>query len=343
MADEEHGADFQPLVNLPEVEVKTGEDDEVVTFKMRSKLYVFVAEDVYGGEVRQNFWRERGTGDVKLLKHKVHGKVRLLMRQEKTLKICANHLVSPTVELNANVGSDRSWVFTAQDFAEEKLETQTFAIKFGNSENAQKFKDALEEAKAINGAAAGAGDDDDDSDPEADDDDDEEGAALDAAIEKRNQASIERRNSQTLLNAQADSDHDSDEEDVDEGNADRLAKTMGVNPPSAAGDDLAANLSGLKVGGYKSRDVNEEDVKAAAAFAVEHLGKRLNVKFAGLEKIEEASSQTVAGLNFKLVLHVRREGAGVFKYDVVVFRPLPHTGMPMELKEHLDRGEVSSQ
>ena len=340
MADEEHGAEFKPLVNLPEVEVKTGEDDEDVLFKMRSKLYIFVTEDVYGGEKRTNFWKERGTGDVKLLKHKVHGKVRLLMRQEKTLKICANHIISPDVEINANVGSDRSWVFTAADFADGEVKTQTFAIKFGNSENANKFKDAVEAAKENNKLLGGAADDDDESDPEADDED--EDPELEAAIEKRNKATIERRNSQTLLNAQADPDHDSDEEDVDEGNAARLASTMGVNvgEGDAAGIKLAQNLASLKVGGFKDRDVNDEEVKAAAAFAVDALAKRLNAKFDKLEAVEEAQSQTVAGIIFRLVLHIRHEGAGVFKYDAKVFRPLPHTGLPMELKEHLALGEL---
>lgn len=72
------------------------------------------------------------------------------MRQEKTLKICANHLVSPHVELNPNVGSDRSWVFTASDFADEELKTETFAIKFGNKEKAEKFKECVELAKKVN-------------------------------------------------------------------------------------------------------------------------------------------------------------------------------------------------
>lgn len=36
-------------------------------------------------------WKERGTGEIKLLKHNETGKIRVLMRREKTLKICANH------------------------------------------------------------------------------------------------------------------------------------------------------------------------------------------------------------------------------------------------------------
>ena len=49
----------------------------------RSKLFRF--------DKSTNEWKERGTGDVKLLKHKESGKIRLLMRRDKTHKICANH------------------------------------------------------------------------------------------------------------------------------------------------------------------------------------------------------------------------------------------------------------
>lgn len=36
-------------------------------------------------------WKERGTGDVKLLRHQTKNTVRVVMRRDKTLKICANH------------------------------------------------------------------------------------------------------------------------------------------------------------------------------------------------------------------------------------------------------------
>lgn len=49
----------------------------------RAKLFKF---DRDGRE-----WKERGTGDVKLLKHKETKKVRLVMRRDKTHKVCANH------------------------------------------------------------------------------------------------------------------------------------------------------------------------------------------------------------------------------------------------------------
>ena len=49
----------------------------------RAKLFRY---DTEGRE-----WKERGTGDVRLLKHKATNKVRLVMRRDKTLKVCANH------------------------------------------------------------------------------------------------------------------------------------------------------------------------------------------------------------------------------------------------------------
>jgi hypothetical protein len=51
---------------------------------------------LYRYEAGSNEWKERGLGVVKLLKHKENGKIRLLMRQEKTLKIRANHIGART-------------------------------------------------------------------------------------------------------------------------------------------------------------------------------------------------------------------------------------------------------
>ena len=118
------------------VDVKTNEEDEEVLYKVRAKLFRF------HGDSKE--WKERGTGDVKFLKHKTTGKVRILMRRDKTLKICANHLISADYELKPNIGSDRSWVYTVTaDVSEGEPEAQTLAIRFGNKENADLFKRTL--------------------------------------------------------------------------------------------------------------------------------------------------------------------------------------------------------
>ena len=113
---------------------------------MRAKLFKF------DRDTRE--WKERGTGDVRLLKHKENGKTRLVMRRDKTLKVCANHYgkvsvclvtnglradtttVVPDMKLSPNVGSDRSWVWNAAaDVSEGEPEAQTLAIRFANSES----------------------------------------------------------------------------------------------------------------------------------------------------------------------------------------------------------------
>lgn len=75
---------FEPVIRLTEkVETKTNEELEEQAFKMRAKLFKFDRES--------KEWKERGTGDVRLLKHKENQKTRLVMRRDKTLKVCANH------------------------------------------------------------------------------------------------------------------------------------------------------------------------------------------------------------------------------------------------------------
>ena len=83
-APESEDVHFEPVVHLTEkVETKTNEESEEQTFKMRAKLFKFDRES--------REWKERGTGDVRLLKHRENGKTRLVMRRDKTLKVCANH------------------------------------------------------------------------------------------------------------------------------------------------------------------------------------------------------------------------------------------------------------
>lgn len=141
-AEEESDVHFEPLVHLEKVDVKTNEEDEDVVYKVRAKLFKFHPD------IKE--WKERGTGDVKFLKHKTTGKTRILMRRDKTLKICANHLVQPDYVLKPNIGSDRSWVYSVTaDVSEGEPEAQTLAIRFGNKENADKFKEYFDKAKEI--------------------------------------------------------------------------------------------------------------------------------------------------------------------------------------------------
>ncbi|KAH6647280.1 RanBP1 domain-containing protein [Truncatella angustata] len=148
-APESEDVHFEPVVKLTEqVDVKTNEEAEEQLFKLRAKLFKFVRET--------SEWKERGTGDVRLLKHKENGKTRLVMRRDKTLKVCANHYIVPDMKLSPNVGSDRSWVWNAAaDVSEGEPEAVTLAIRFANSENANQFKDAFIKAQKENEALFG--------------------------------------------------------------------------------------------------------------------------------------------------------------------------------------------
>lgn len=85
---------------------------------MRAKLFRF---DAIADPAE---WKERGTGDVKILRHKeIKGKIRILMRRDKTLKVCANHFIQPWMLLRPMKSSDRAWMWLVQaDYAGNNLE-----------------------------------------------------------------------------------------------------------------------------------------------------------------------------------------------------------------------------
>ncbi|KAF5757587.1 putative Ran binding domain, PH-like domain superfamily [Helianthus annuus] len=57
------------------------------------------------------------------------------MRQSKTLKICANHLVIPTMSVQEHAGNDKSCVWHAADFADGELKNELFCIRFASVES----------------------------------------------------------------------------------------------------------------------------------------------------------------------------------------------------------------
>ena len=68
------------IIDLPEVEVTTGEENDENLFECTVKLYRF----------DNGQWKERAVGVFKFLKNTTDGKVRAILRQETTNKIMAN-------------------------------------------------------------------------------------------------------------------------------------------------------------------------------------------------------------------------------------------------------------
>ncbi|XP_042510624.1 ran-binding protein 1 homolog a-like [Macadamia integrifolia] len=135
--DEDTGAQIAPIVKLEEVAVTTGEEEEDAILDLKAKLYRFDKDG--------NQWKERGAGTVKFLKHKESGKVRLVMRQSKTLKICANHLILPTMSVQEHAGNDKTCVWHATDFSDGELKDELLCIRFASVENCKTFMEKFQE------------------------------------------------------------------------------------------------------------------------------------------------------------------------------------------------------
>lgn len=135
---------FEPIVTLAKVDIKTLEENEEEIIKLRAKLFRYIV----GQHDTAPEWKERGIGDVKILKSREKAAYRLVMRREKTLKVCANHFLNKDMELKPNCGSDRAWVWNVSaDYADEEPRKETLAIRFANAENAKKFKEAFDKCK----------------------------------------------------------------------------------------------------------------------------------------------------------------------------------------------------
>jgi len=138
---------YPPIIYLPEVVVNSGEEEEEEAFRRRAKLYRYAHEE-HPAE-----WKERGTGEVKILRHPETGSARIIMRREKTMRMCANHSILPWMDLRPNCGSQKAWVWKTQaDFAdalceEDKPKQETLAIRFATVDNAEAFKAAFLEAR----------------------------------------------------------------------------------------------------------------------------------------------------------------------------------------------------
>ena len=139
--DEEYVPDqeFQPLVSLPEVEVKTGEEDEEKLFGERAKLFRM------DGISKQ--WKERGIGEIKILRHRTAGRFRIVMRREQVLKLCANHYITAAMKLVPMKTSETSLCWVANDFSEGEVQKEQLCIKFKTADLALKFRSCFEDCQ----------------------------------------------------------------------------------------------------------------------------------------------------------------------------------------------------
>ncbi|KAF6778722.1 hypothetical protein AHF37_01562 [Paragonimus kellicotti] len=155
---DEEKLNFKPVLStMPaKVTVCTGEENEEVIFCERAKLYRWGS----------GMWRERGVGELKLLRTPSTGAVRCLMRRDHVLKVCCNHPITVGMQLKPMSSTDgRAWTWWAIDFTEpsasddpntstehaltvdgSKGRQETFAVRFKTLEHARNFQDLFENA-----------------------------------------------------------------------------------------------------------------------------------------------------------------------------------------------------
>ncbi len=113
------------------------DDKEEIVYSVRAKLWRF--------DNSSNEWKERGVGEARILHHKETGWYRIVMRRDKTLKVCANFVLHPAITLSANAGSDRSWVWSCKDFSGEAITDEVFAMRYQTPDIAKEFRSTFEE------------------------------------------------------------------------------------------------------------------------------------------------------------------------------------------------------
>jgi len=142
-------AEVAPVEQPQQEDVKKviREEGEEELFRMRAKLYRWAKET--------NEWKERGLGDIKILRHEENGRVRILMRRDQTFKICCNHYLDPMMELSDHNGNEKAWLWTAfNDLSDDGMDLtvkeELFAIRFKTAERAQEFQERFNEGRELN-------------------------------------------------------------------------------------------------------------------------------------------------------------------------------------------------
>jgi hypothetical protein len=115
------------IVDLPEWTKVTGEEQEEELAKFKSKTYRF----------RDKQWKERGKGELRVLKHKASGMVRLLARADTTHKCILNHYALKGEilgKLEQLQTSNNTWTWAAQDNSDEADHIEKFCVRFTSKE-----------------------------------------------------------------------------------------------------------------------------------------------------------------------------------------------------------------
>lgn len=98
--------------------------------------------------IKDKEWKERGLGNIKILKNKSSNKCRIVMRREQIHKLCANHAITSEMELKTTQ-NETNLIWGANDYTEEEMKLEKFLVRFKYAEQAKKFKEVFECARQL--------------------------------------------------------------------------------------------------------------------------------------------------------------------------------------------------
>ena len=92
-------------------------------------------------------WKERGVGDMKILKHPSKNTFRVLLRREQIHKVACNHLIAKEMELKPMYGSETAVCWFAMDYAEDEAKMEHLAVRFKLMETKDEFQKIFEQCQ----------------------------------------------------------------------------------------------------------------------------------------------------------------------------------------------------
>lgn len=139
--DDEDGSPipFDIMRNFLPSDMNLGDQNEKILFSEHAKLLHF--------DPSINQLKERGNGELMILQHKTSNISRILMLQDEELDICANHRLTPQLELKSHQTIPYALVWSVLDFGTGEARYETFCVKFKTDEHGKQFMRIFNEAK----------------------------------------------------------------------------------------------------------------------------------------------------------------------------------------------------
>mmetsp|Transcript_6618 Transcript_6618/g.8338 ORF Transcript_6618/g.8338 Transcript_6618/m.8338 type:complete len:594 (-) Transcript_6618:5035-6816(-) len=139
-SEEDTGGNFKAVAQLSseKVDSQTGEEDEEALYTKRSKLMLFDPSNT------ENPYASKGLGDLKILRNKVTGKSRILVRAEGGLRVLLNTLVNKDMAYTT-IGNGSMVRVPTVNPTDKSIET--YILKVKTADDGKKLLDILNDVK----------------------------------------------------------------------------------------------------------------------------------------------------------------------------------------------------